>query len=122
MDKPGGRFLVVLVGAGVVVVGGYHVYKGWRKKFLEDLEDHPGQWATRAGRVGYIAKGVALAIVGFLFCAAGFHGNAKEATGLDGALRSLRDEPFGTVLLVVMAAGFAAYALYSFSRSRHAKV
>ena len=122
MQKPGGRFLVVVIGLVVIGVGVYHVYKGWSKKFLQDLEDHPGTWATRAGRVGYIAKGVALAIVGFLFCAAGIHHNAKEASGLDGALKSLRGQPFGTVLLVVMALGFAAFGLYSFSRAKHAKV
>jgi hypothetical protein len=122
LEKPGGRALVVLVGVGVIAVGAYHVHKGWTKKFLQDLEDHPGTWATRAGRFGYVAKGVALAIVGFLFCAAGFHKQAKEASGLDGALRSLRDEPFGSGLLVVMALGFASYGLYSFARARHAKV
>ncbi|GAB3446326.1 DUF1206 domain-containing protein [Phycicoccus ginsengisoli] len=122
MGKPGGRVLVIVVGLVVLGVGAYHVYKGWSKKFLQDLEDHPGTWATRAGRVGYMAKGVALAIVGFLFCAAGVHHNAKEATGLDGALKSLRGQPFGTVLLVVMALGFAAFGLYSFARAKHAKV
>jgi hypothetical protein len=122
LDKPGGRALVVVIGLAVIGVGIYHVYKGWAKKFLQDLQDHPGTWATRAGRVGYIAKGVALVIVGFLFVTAGFHKQAQEATGLDGALKSLRDEPFGTVLLVVMALGFAAFGLYSFSRAKHAKV
>ena len=122
LDKPGGRVLVVLIGVAVIGVGIYHVHKGWTKKFLQDLQDHPGPWATRAGRVGYIAKGVALVIVGFLFVTAGFHKQAQEATGLDGALKSLRDEPFGTVLLVVMALGFAAFGLYSFSRAKHAKV
>lgn len=122
LDKPGGRILVVVVGLGIIAVGAYHVHKGWTKKFLQDLEDNPGPWATRAGRFGYIAKGVALAIVGFLFCAAGVKEQAKEATGLDGALKSLRDEPFGPALLVVMALGFASFGLYSFARSRHAKV
>jgi hypothetical protein len=122
LSKPGGRVLVVAVGLTIIVVGIYHVVKGWKKKFLRDLEDNPGPWATRAGRVGYIAKGVALAIVGILFCGAGLHRQASEATGLDGALRTLRGEPFGTVLLVVMALGFAAYGLYSFSRAKHAKV
>jgi hypothetical protein len=50
------------------------------------------------------------------------HKQAKEASGLDGALRSLRDQPFGTVLLVLMALGFAAYGIYSFARARYAKV
>lgn len=122
LDKPGGRILVIVIGIAVIGVGAYHVYKGATKKFLEDLAGHPGTWATRAGQVGYIAKGVALIIVGFLFAAAGFHKKAKEASGLDGALKSLRDEAFGTTLLVIMALGFAAFGVYSFARARYAKV
>jgi hypothetical protein len=122
LEKPGGRILVVVVGLAIVAVGGYHLVKGARKTFLRDLRDHPGQWATRAGQVGYIAKGVALAIVGFLFVSAGLHRRPQEASGLDGALKSLRDEPFGTGLLTVMAVGFAAYGLYSLARARHAKL
>lgn len=122
LEKPGGRVLIIIIGLAVIGVGIYHVYKGATKKFLEDLAGHPGTWATRAGQVGYIAKGVALVIVGFLFAAAGFHKKAKEASGLDGALKSLRDESFGTTLLVVMALGFAAFGVYSFARARYAKV
>jgi hypothetical protein len=122
LEKPGGRALVVIIGIAIIGVGVYHVHKGAKKTFLEDLQDDPGTWATRAGQIGYIAKGVALVIVGFLFAAAGVHKQAKEATGLDGALKSLRDEPFGPGLLVVMAVGFAAFGLYSFARARYAKV
>ena len=122
LGKPGGRILIILIGLGVLAVGGYHVYKGWAKKFLEDLKEHPGRWATGSGRVGYIAKGVALAIVGVLFVAAGIHKRAKEASGLDGALKSLLDKPLGTPLLVAMGLGIAAYGLYSMARARYAKV
>ncbi len=122
LDKPGGRILVIVIGIVVIAVGVYHVYKGAKKTFLKDLVDHPGTWATRAGQIGYIAKGVALVIVGLLFAAAGFHKRAKEASGLDGALKSLRDQAFGTTLLVIMALGFAAFGVYSFARARHAKV
>jgi Domain of Unknown Function (DUF1206) len=122
MDKPGGRVLVVLIGLGILGVAAYHVRKGWKRTFLEDLSGHPGRWATRAGQVGYVGKGIALAVVGFLFVAAGFREQASQASGLDGALKSLRDQPFGIVLLVVIAIGFAAYGLYSFARAKYAKV
>ena len=122
LQKPGGKVLVVLIGLGVIGVAAYHVHKGWTRKFLQDLRENPGEWASRAGRVGYIGKGIALAVVGVLFAAAGFHERASEASGLDGALKSLRDEPFGTVVLVVIAIGFAAYGLYSFARARYARV
>ena len=60
MGSPGGRLLVGVVGLVVLGIAGYHVYKGWTKKFLEDLREHPGDWAVTAGRIGYIAKGIAL--------------------------------------------------------------
>lgn len=122
LQQPAGQLLVGLLGLAVVAVGGYHVVKGWRQKFLADLSGDPGRWAVRAGRVGYVAKGVALGVVGVLFVLAAFHGRAREATGLDGALRSLLDLPFGKAILVAVSLGFAAYGLYSFARARYARV
>ncbi|NNM45355.1 DUF1206 domain-containing protein [Knoellia koreensis] len=122
LDKPGGRLLVIVIGLAVLAAGGYHVYKGWSEKFLEDLESHPGRAATVLGRVGFIAKGLVLAIVGVLFVAAGLHRRAAEASGMDGALKSLREQPFGTILLILIAAGLVAFGLYCFARAKHAKV
>jgi hypothetical protein len=122
MSKPGGQWLVAIVGLVVIGVGAYHVWKGATEGFMKDLEDDPGTWAVRAGVVGYIAKGVALAVVGLLFVLAGLHANPEESKGLDGALRTLKDQPFGPGLLTAVAIGIAAYGLYSFSRARHARV
>ena len=74
------------------------------------------------GRAGYIAKGVALAIVGLLFLVAAWTAKAKEATGLDGALKTLREQPFGTFLLTLVALGLVAFGGYCFARARHADV
>ena len=45
-----------------------------------------------------------------------------EATGLDGALRSLLGAPLGRIVLSLVALGFAAYGVYSFARARYARV
>jgi hypothetical protein len=63
MSQPAGKILVGAVGLAVIGVGIYHVVKGARKKFLQDLREHPGQWVVRAGVFGYIAKGIALGVV-----------------------------------------------------------
>jgi hypothetical protein len=118
----GGRLLVALIGLVVIGVGGYHVLKGWTKKFLRDLGDNPGVLATRAGVVGYIAKGIALAVVGILFVSAAAQNSSRKATGLDGALRTLRQQPAGQWILTAVALGIAVFGLYSFARSRHARV
>jgi len=122
MDKPLGRILVGAVGVVVLGVGLYHVYKGYKKKFLQDLREHPGRWVVRAGQFGYIARGVAFGLVGVLFVLAALHTQPGEATGLDGALRTLRDAPFGQFLLTIVALGFASFAVYLFARTKYARV
>jgi len=122
MANPGGRVLVGLVGVGILAAAGYHAWKGWTKAFLDDLESHPGDWAERFGRMGYVAKGVALAVAGSLFVGAAASSRASEAGGLDASLKELRDKPFGPYLLTIVALGIASYGLYSFARARHAKL
>lgn len=122
MAQPFGRFLVGAVGLGVIAVGGYQVHKGWQKTFLGDLDEHPGPWAVRAGRAGYVARGVAYGVVGGLLVVAAASADADQAQGLDGALQTLRDAPLGQWLLTLVALGFVAYGVYSFVRARVGRV
>jgi Domain of Unknown Function (DUF1206) len=122
LQSTAGRVLVVVIGLVIVGVGVYHVYKGATKGFLRDLAENPGTSATRAGQIGYIAKGIALAIVGLLFVVAGVTRRARTAGGLDTALHTLREQPMGPVLLTVVAIGLVAYGVYSFARARYARV
>jgi hypothetical protein len=122
MSKPAGGALVVVTGLVVLGVGIYHAHKGWSKKFLQDLRSAPPRLVVALARFGYVAKGIALGVVGVLFCLAGFHNKPKEAGGLDRALRTLLDAPFGKALLTVVALGLAAYGIYSFARARDADV
>ncbi len=122
MAKPLGMALVALIGIVIIGIGVYHVVKGWKKKFISDLDQHPGTFFVRSGQIGYIARGVALFIVGGLFVLAAINSNPAEAGGLDAALRSLTDEPFGRPLLALIAFGFAAFGVYSFARAKHADV
>lgn len=122
LQHTGGRLFVAVIGLVIIGVGVYHVVKGSTKKFLTDLSENPGMLATRAGVVGYMAKGIALALVGVLFVTAAVQNSATKATGLDGALRSMRQQAFGPWLLAAVGLGIAAYGLYSLARARHARV
>ena len=122
MSSPGGRVLVGLLALAILGVAGYHVWKGWTKGFLEELRSHPDPWAVNAGRVGFVAKGVALAVVALLFGSAALSSRAADAGGMDAALKEVRDQPFGPYLLTLVALGIAAYGVYSFVRARLAKL
>jgi Domain of Unknown Function (DUF1206) len=122
LQHPGGRLVVAGIGLAVVGAGVYHVFKGWTKRFLQDLNKNPGLLATRAGVIGYIAKGVALGVVGVLLVSGAAQNSSSQATGLDGALRALREQPDGPWLLSAVALGIAAYGIYSFARAKHARI
>lgn len=124
MSAPGGAILVSLVGVGIIAAGGYLAWRGWQEKFRSklDAEGETGQDGRAYilfGKAGYVAKGVALAIVGALFLYAGLTNDPKKSGGLDSALTQLLDQPFGVPLLIVMAIGIACYGLFCFAWARH---
>lgn len=126
MGSAAGRLGVGAVGLAVVGVGLYHLVKGAKKKFLEDLRTSgrgkAGTAVVRLGQLGYLAKGVALVVVGGLFVLAAAKSDASEASGLDGALKTLGEQPGGPAILTGVGVGFVAYGLYSFARARYARM
>ena len=121
LQTPGGVILLVAVALGVLAIGIYFIVKGAKKKFLDDITSS-GRVTTTVGTAGYIAKGIAIAIVGFFFGVAAFTADPEAATGLDGALKSLTELPFGTVLLTIVAIGLVAFGVYCFARARFARL
>lgn len=122
LEQPAGQVIVGAVGVVIVGVGVYHVYKGLSRTFLDDLEKDPGALARGLGMLGYPAKGVVLGLVGVFFVIAAVQHESSKAAGLDGALKALRDQPFGPYLLTTVGAGFVAFGIYLFARARHQRI
>ena len=80
-------------------------------------------WVGRLGRLGLAAKGVSYAIVAVLAIQVAV-GSRRQAEGREGALSAVADEGFGRALLIALAVGFAAYAIWRlaaglFGRGEH---
>jgi hypothetical protein len=121
MALPFGRILVAAVGIAVIAVGVSQVVKGVKRKFREDLTSGVGPVVLRLGTAGYCAKGVALVVIGGLFGYAALTYDPERAGGLDAALSTIRSQPFGTGLLVVMALGLASFGVFCFVWARKAR-
>jgi hypothetical protein len=70
-------------------------------------------WYAVVARTGLVAKGVSFGIVGVLAIRLAL-GDGGKATSREGALQSLAQQSFGKVLLILLAFGFGAYALWRF--------
>jgi hypothetical protein len=70
-------------------------------------------WYACLARAGLVAKGVSFGIVGALAIKLAM-GDGGQATSREGAMHALAGETFGTVVLTLLAVGFAAYALWRF--------
>jgi hypothetical protein len=70
------------------------------------------------GVIGLPAKGLSFAVVGILLLVAAIKLDPNKAGGLDAALRTLAAQPFGVLLLVVVALGLAAYGGFCFAEAR----
>ncbi|MDQ0380952.1 DUF1206 domain-containing protein [Amycolatopsis thermophila] len=120
---PAGQALVAVAGAVVIGAGIGAAVKGVRRGFLTDLDtvhlpSGTRKWVEWLGFAGYAAKGAVYVIIGGLLGYAALRSDAGQAGGVDKALRTLAAQPYGVVLLVVVAAGLAAFGIYCFAAAR----
>jgi hypothetical protein len=121
---PGGQFIVGAAGLVLIGVGVWHIRKGFTKHFLKQIDTSDAspsalRLVTRLGQVGFPAKGIALALVGGLLCYAAITFDPSKAQGLDGAMRTILQAPFGRILLTLVALGIAAFGAFCFVRARY---
>ncbi len=124
---PGGRVLVGVAGLAIMGTGGWLVARGVRTKFDKHLDTrsmpHPLRKAALVGgAVGHAARGVVAALAGLLLVKAAKDFNPQEAKGIDGTLRTIAEQPFGRVLLLIAAAGLAAFGLFSLVEARYRRL
>lgn len=124
LQLPGGSIVLGLVGVGIGIGGIAFVVMGVRRTFRNkiDIPRHGvGRSLAGLGVVGFVAKGIALIIVGILLLVAAFTTDPDAAGGLDGAVAALLALSFGPWLVAAVGVGFIAYGVFCFFRARFAR-
>ena len=127
MSQPFGQLLVLIVGIIIVGSGLNQFYQSYTAKFRKQLDlskmnNNEQAWAIRAGRLGYLARGVVFVITGVFFIQAAIQTDPGKAAGLKEALQALVHQPHGRWLLGIVAIGLFAYGIYSAVLARYSKI
>ena len=120
---PGGGWLTVLIGVVAILVGLGQFLEAYRATFKEDLKgaemtNSETVNVIRLGRFGMFARGVTFVVLGWFVVQAGIHHDPAQAQGFGGAFAFLLAQPFGRVILGIVALGFVALGLHSFACAR----
>lgn len=123
LDQPGGVLLLVLVGLGFVAVAAAQAIKAYKARFDELDGDVPAPDSVRwIGRFGYAARSIVFLLVGWFVISAALAHDADQAGGLGEALRQLRAQPQGALLMGVVAAGLTLFGLFSLIEARYRRI
>lgn len=112
MQMPYGRWLVGLVGLGVLGAGIYYAYKGYSRRYQKDIRTtETTQRLDPVMRGGFLAEGLVVGIVGVLILWAAFTTDPSDAGGIGQALHEVRSVAFGRIALGIVAIGLIFFGV-----------
>jgi len=127
MHHPSGQWLVGVAGLAIVIAGLALVFEGVSRKFLKYLQLSQLSLRTRRlverlGMTGTAARGAVFTLAGALVIEAAVTYQPAKAGGIDKALLTLRNQPFGEFLLILAALGLIIFGVYGLCEARWRRV
>ena len=119
---PGGDWLILLVGAVVIGIGLFQVYRAFSGSFKSDVDASSlsvtqQRLVYRAAQVGMTARGIVVALIGYFLLQAGQQSQAGAVGSTDEAFDLLA--AMGPAALGAVAAGLVAYGLYMLVQAKY---
>ena len=116
-DTTGGDTLLVVVGLCILGLAAAQLWIAYKAKFMEEMPGAPA-WVKPAGQVGYAARAIIVAMVGYFAMKAGLDGERVRNFG--DALAVVRDDH--ETLFKLIAAGLILFGLVSFMMARYRRI
>jgi hypothetical protein len=121
MHQPFGQYLVGMVGFVILGFAASQFYRAFRETFRKYLDIPPDRdrFIAPICKFGLSARGVVFGLVGIFFVRAALNFSSEEAGGLKKTWRTLESQPFGDLLVGIVALGLIAYAVYSLTEAAY---
>lgn len=127
MSVPAGVLLTQVAGLIGVAAGLGQFVEAYRAPFRKDEKRHEMSESEKKvsdflGRAGFIARGVVFALMGWFIFLAGRQHNPGKATGFTGIFTYILAQPYGRLLLGLVALGIVALGLHSIVLARYIRL
>ncbi|MGH9056666.1 MAG: DUF1206 domain-containing protein [Acidimicrobiales bacterium] len=127
MAFPGGRELLVVGGLIMIAICGQQIRGALAQDFQNGLDlGKAPRWvralATSAGVVGIPARALVFLPIGIFLIVSAVQHDPDKAYGTDGELLRLSGSTWGLAVLAAVAAGLAAFVVFSAIESRYRRV
>lgn len=113
----GGDTLLTLVGLGVLALAASQFWIAWKAKFADEMPGAP-PLVKPAGQIGYAARAIVVAIVGWFVLQAGLDGERLRSFG--DALALVRNS--NPLIFKAVAAGLVLFGLVSLLMARYRRI
>ena len=113
----GGDTLLIIIGLAVLALAASQFYIAFKAKFMEEMPGAPS-WVKSAGQVGYAARAIIVAIVGYFAIQAGLDGERVRNFG--DAFASVREGH--ETLFKLIAAGLILFGFVSLMMARYRRI
>ena len=80
------------------------------------------RWVTFAGRVGTTARAIAIGVAGAFVVLAAYQTDPSEVRGLGQALETIQNQPSGSYMLGIVAAGLIVYGVFMLLVARYRSI
>ncbi|WKN44362.1 DUF1206 domain-containing protein [Tunicatimonas pelagia] len=125
LGQPFGQILVGIVAVVFFGKAAYQIYRAVSGKYAKKVKDSELDYRVKdilrkAGYVGYVARGIVIAIIGYFFLRAAIESNPNAAGGTQQAFDFIQSSStWGTILLGIIAIGLACYGVFMFVKARY---
>ncbi len=122
-----GKAFIWALGILIAIQAIQQFYIAYKATFMKKIDNYPSlkheyYFIRRAGRLGYIARGMVFGVLAFFIIKVILNLNANEYKGTEGALAYFLSFSYGNLLLGAVALGLTAYGIFHIMVARHANL
>ena len=123
-EYPGGEYIIGIASLVVIGMGIYQIVRGISGRFMKKVNLYKSNMKDAfktTGTIGYISRGIVLAIIGYFLFHAALVSDADEAQGTGAAFDFLQNK-LGSIMMAIVAIGLAGYGVFCFVKAKYQKI